>query len=201
MSQPTDIYRATERADCSKIRTPYSTRRQPGRVPYLVDNLWAWTRPEGYPDRRQSAYASPTPEQAVASALGEEAVAYRVQFQGDYTLAQLTTGKDASDHPDCRALKKRVRRALDDGNRYAWASRAASDKDLAGRLYYPCLSAEEVEEVFRSVDALRAHRDAIRDAVTFWDDVTLITGDTLANSEGELFFTYPGGYKLAPIEV
>ena len=89
MSQPTDIYRATKNADPSKISTPYPTRRQPGNVPYLVDNLWAWTRPEGYPDRRQSAYASPTPEQAKASALEKDPTAYRVAFQGDYTLAQL----------------------------------------------------------------------------------------------------------------
>ena len=199
MSQPTNIYRAKRSVD-----NPYksrSTRRQPGNVPYLVDNLWAWTRPEGYPDRRQSAYASPTPEQAKASALEKDPTAYRVAFQGDYTLAQLGTEyPDAKHHPNCRKLKKEVRKALD-GNEghFSWATRPAADKAPAGRLYYPCLTAEEVEDVFQSVDVLRAHRDAIRDAVTFWDDVTLIEGDSLANDHGELFFTYPGGYTLDPI--
>ena len=199
MSQPTNIYRAKRSVD-----NPYksrSTRRQPGNVPYLVDNLWAWTRPEGYPNRRHAAYASPSPEQAIQSA-GDKAKAYHVSFQGDYTLAQLGTDyPDAKHHPDCRELKRQVRKALD-GNEvcFSWASRAASDKDPAGQLYYPCLTAEEVEEVFRSVDALRARRDAIRrEAMKFWSDVTLIEGDTLANDHGELFFTYLGGYKLVPI--
>ena len=200
MSQPTDIYRAIKNADTSKISTPYPTRRQPGNVPYLVDNLWAWTRPEGYPDRRHAAYASPSPEQAVQSA-EDKAKAYHVSFQGDYTLAQLGTDyPDAKQHPDCRKLKREVQEALD-GNEghFSWATRPASDKDPAGQLYYPCLTAEEVEAVFQSVDTLRAHRDAIRDAVEFWKHVTLIEGDSLANKHGELFFEYPGGYELTPI--
>lgn len=39
---------------------PYQrTMRPPGNVPYVVDNLWEWKRPERCADRRRSAFGSP----------------------------------------------------------------------------------------------------------------------------------------------
>jgi hypothetical protein len=211
MSQPKHIYRAKnpEDVDPDDVKRPRPTRRMPGNVPYLVDNLWAWTRPDGYPDRRASAYASPTVDQAIKSAGGDDVVAYRVVFAGEYNLAQLGApedkGFDRSDaryHPDCDDLVELVRKTLDNGGKtFSWATQPVKQKQIAAQLYCPCLTGEEVDHIFKTVDVLGAHRDEIYNAVTFWDDVTLIEGDRLNDTEkGELFFEYPGGYMLKPIE-
>jgi len=143
MTQPKQIYRAKNPKYVKpEPIDPYDTRRMPGNVPYLVDNLWAWTRPDGYPDRRASAYASPSADQAIESAGGDDVVAYRVVFDGEHNLAQLgdprDKGFDRSDaryHPDCRALKKLVRRVLDNGGeRCSWATKPVEQKQIAAQL-------------------------------------------------------------------
>lgn len=210
MTQPKHIYRAKnpEKVDPDETKRPHGTRRVPGNVPYLVDNLWAWTRPGDYPDRRASAYASPTVDQAIRSARDDNAVAFRVVFAGEYNLAQLgdpeDKGFDKSDakhHPDCDNLVERVRKILDgEGGLFSWATQPVKQKQIAAQLYCPCLTGEEVEHIFQTVDVLRAHRDEVYNAVTFWDDVALIEGGRLNDDEkGELFFEYPGEYMLKPI--
>ena len=201
MTQPKHIYRA---AEPKGGRKPRPTRRQPGNVPYVVDNLWEWARQEKYPEypnRRKSAYASPSQEQACKSARGDDQKSYRVEFQGKYTLAQLVGYEDAKYHPDCRNLKKRVQEKLDqDNGRFWWASQERENKHPAGQLYVPCLSAEEVNDLFDSVDVLNENRSDLLEAVTFWEDVELIEGSELKVKEGELFFEYDGGYKLVPVD-
>jgi hypothetical protein len=209
MTQPKDIYRAKnpEKVNPNKVKRPHPTRRMPGNVPYLVDNLWAWTRPEGYPDRRASVYASLSVGQAIKSARDDDAVAFRVVFDRPYNLAQLGDSRgrgydrsDAKHHPDCKDLKGLVRKALDgEGKLFSWATQPVEQRQMAARLYAPCLTREEVEHIFQAVDTLRTHRDDIYNAVTFWEDVALVRGDRLDNETGELFFEYPGGYMLKPM--
>jgi len=217
MTQPADIYRAKDpvRVDLTEPNRPRKTLRMPGNVPYLVDNLWAWARPDGYPDRRRSAYASPDKDLAVESAGGNGVIPFRVVFQGDYVLAQLTpnTGyakyeedlkyhRDARYHPDCRELKREIRRVMDgDMDTFSWANQPLERKDPAARLFLPCLTAEQVEDVIQSVDALRAARTRIYEAASrYWKDMKLITGSELDNDTGELVFEYPGEYKLVRVD-
>ena len=71
----------------TKFRKAKNTMRPPGNVPYIVDNLWEWKRPKGYPNRRYSVFASPKP--SLASASGPEGgTVYRVEFEGKYKLCQ-----------------------------------------------------------------------------------------------------------------
>lgn len=37
----------------------FYSERIPLNVPYLVDNIWEWLRPDNMPKRRRSVYASP----------------------------------------------------------------------------------------------------------------------------------------------
>lgn len=126
------IYRAQEEVDFGSFEEieDRDTRRPPSNVPYVVDNLWEWARPdrpEAYPDRRKSKFASPKPDQALRSAdlledclassdvskenlradgLPEECLeqVFRVEFVGDPVIAQLPGVDDAKNHPDCKRL-------------------------------------------------------------------------------------------------
>jgi len=131
------IYHAKENVDLSKVYTPHETRRPPGNVSYLVDNLWEWVRPERYPSRRNAKFGNPDPREALRSAhLSSSDQVYRLEFLGDPKVAQMTAGTDARDHDECRSLRKRVVRALDgDGGRYSWVSRDRGEKGPAALLF------------------------------------------------------------------
>jgi hypothetical protein len=63
------LYRCEQSdAEHANPRRKCLTRRPPSNVPYIVDNLWEWKRPEGYPNRRYSVFCSPSPEIARESA-------------------------------------------------------------------------------------------------------------------------------------
>ncbi|WP_118831783.1 hypothetical protein [Salinibacter ruber] len=196
------IYHAKKGADLSKAYTPHETRRPPSNVSYLVDNLWEWARPEGYPSRRNAKFGNPDPKEALRSAhLSSPDQVYRVEFLDDPKVAQMTTDRDARDHSDCRSLRKLVVRTLDgDMGRYSWVSQDLSEKGPAAQLFQPCLTKEEVNRIFEKSDALRPHREEIREAVEFWDDVVVVEPGDLDNDEGEVFFEYEGGFRLHPLE-
>lgn len=196
------IYHAKENADLSRVYTPYETRRPPGNVSYLVDNLWEWVRPEKFPSRRNAKFGNPNPQEALRSAhLNSFEQVYRVEFLGDPKVAQMTIDKDARDHDDCRSLRKRVVRALDgDMGRYSWVSQDLGEKGPATQLFQPCLTEEEVSRIFEESDVLRPIRKEIRQAVGFWDDVVTVESGDLDNDEGEVFFEYEGGFRLHPLE-
>lgn len=195
------IFHAKKDAEIGKTYTPYSTRRPPANVPYLVDNLWEWDRTnqnEDYPSRRNAKFASPSKEQARDSAYVDSLdQVYCVEFVGEAAVAQMTTDKDAKEHRDVRALRKLIVQQLD-GNerRYSWASQSLDQKTNAGRLFKPCLTADEVGLILRETDELNPGH--IREEIEFWDDVVPIEPGNLNNKFGEIFFEYEGGFKLHP---
>lgn len=185
----TTLYRAAKKPG---VKRPRPTRRVPRNIPYIVDNLWAWARPKGYADRRHCAYASPTVELAEMSGQGD---AYEVKFLGEHIVCQLPSPNDAKHHDDVRRLKFLAHELL---GSYDWSSQELAEKESAGRLYMPALSASEVEQILDET-LKQASVDKLRAAITFWNDVEIIT-DTLVNPNGgEIFFEYPGKYELVPI--
>ncbi|HET7569287.1 MAG TPA: hypothetical protein VFK96_01710 [Gammaproteobacteria bacterium] len=186
------IYRARKQPK-NGVQYPHQTLRHPANVPYVVDNLWEWVRPEEYPDRRRSAFASPSRELAIESVHGD-AIAFEVEFLGAHTIAQLTDYDDAKYHPECRSLKKLLMKLLG----AQWLSLPLSEKSEAGRLFLPCLGKDDVEGLFQTA-ALYPFRDEVRDAVRYWSGVRLIEGADDVAAKGEIFFEYPGGYRLKPL--
>ena len=197
------IYRAHEekKPDTFKEAKDRGTRRPPSNVPYVVDNLWEWTRPEAYPDRRRSKFASPDYEQALRSRdlpTSQVQSVFRLEFVGKPVVAQLSARNeegeligDAKNHPDCKKLRKLLIDKLDGGkNRFFWPSQAMAEKHPASQLFQPCLTAEEVGRLFDNVDELRPHKDEIWRQVTYWDDLELIEADSLYNQEGEVLFQF-----------
>jgi hypothetical protein len=189
------LYRASTQALDARIR-PQETWRMPGNVPYLVDNLWEWTRPKAgdYPSRRTSAFASPTTEEARASQSGSEASVqvYCVTLPNGWKVAQLSGYADARHHPDVRQLVKTVKDALQP----TWFSLSLPDKGEMANLFCPGLHAQEVESIVSDSKPLSTL--GLRGRVGFWGDIRLIDpARELLASSGEIFFTVPPeGYGI-----
>lgn len=159
------------------------TRRAPGNVPYVVDNLWEWKRPEGYPNRRYSVFCSPSTELARVNAQDNSGL-YRVEPQGNALIVQIME-QDARDHPDCKALKKSLARLL---GKKGWLDASLENKKAISSLWAPCLTKEEVEELFL-IEPLASIREQIWNLVTFWEKAELIKpGGPLVSNIGEIFF-------------
>jgi hypothetical protein len=197
------IYRAHEgkEPDTFEEARDRPTRRPPSNVSYVVDNLWEWTRPECYPDRRSSKFASPNYEQALRSRglpVGQVQSVFRLEFVGDPVVAQLSVRdeegglvRDAKSHPDCKKLRKLLIKKLDGGrDRFFWPSQPMEDKHPASQLFQPCLTAEEVDHLFDIVEELQPHKEEIRRRITYWDDLELIEPDSLYNQAGEILFQF-----------
>lgn len=175
-------------AEAGNPRKKGSTRRAPSNVPYIVDNLWEWKRPDGFPNRRYSVFASPSPELAMESAVKAEKC-YRVEIQGDCRVAQIRE-PDAREHPDCRNLKRLLVSFLYEKG---WMEEPLEKKLAIAALWAPCLSTEEVEEILSSAP-LREIRDALWDGITIWDEVRIVDPSKgLPFSHGEVFFEADGG--------
>lgn len=197
-----NVYRAVSPEKFSGKLIQYrSTRRPPGNVPYVVDNLWEWVRPEGYPNRRYSAYASPTEELAIKSA-GNNSCAYQVNFKGRFLLCQVKGFEDSKYHPECRELRRLIFQKIG----LEWPGDPLSRKvglggnGGIGKLFIPCLTKEEVDQIFQEDDLLRNYKDEIRQAIKYWESVYLINpGEQLPDPVGEIFFEAFDGYYLRGI--
>ncbi len=189
------LYRC-EREDAWKgnPRKKCSTMRPPGNVPYMVDNLWEWKRPEGYPCRRYALFASPTPELALESAKHKGRV-FRVEPRGNVLLAQIEE-KDAKWHGDCQNLKNILRSRL---MKAGWMELPLEGKRDIAPLWVPCLSREEVDRLFR-LEPLCDIREEIWGHITFWDNaIPFNLGDDMPFPEGEIFLE-ADEWVLQPLE-
>jgi len=176
------IYRCEGKARESRVFNKRGSRRTPGNVPYVVDNLWEWKRPEGFPNRRHSLFASPKPELARKySQYGDKGVIYAVEPLGECLLAQIKE-EDARCHDDCRKLPRTLIRLLGEG----WADKPVEEKDPIAVLWTPCLLKEEVDGLFRK-SPLALIRKEIWDSITFWETAKIFAfGKPLPFEEGEI---------------
>ena len=133
------------------LRTPCATRRPPGYVPYVVDNLWEWVRPGAFPNRRHAAFASPSAD--LIEVAGDP---HRVELRGHCKVAQIPQ-RDARFHPDCKELPRLLLRLLGQ----EWVDSLARAKAVAGLLWAPCLSADEVDALFVT-EPLAGLREQVR---------------------------------------
>ncbi|MCP1727624.1 hypothetical protein J2T60_001624 [Natronospira proteinivora] len=183
------LYRKTNKTDSSifEYQKSKSTRRPPGNVPYIVDNLWEWARPEDMPNRRHSVFAGPDPE-----ALDIEGQAYQVELSSDAVVAQIPEN-DAKWHPDVKRLPKAVLKHLGLG----WATLPLEEKAHISPLWGPCLSAQEVERLLDE-ELLVDLKGELRKLITLWDDAKLVSqnGDC-PFSTGEAFFE-ASSWRLIP---
>lgn len=100
-----------------------STLRPPSNVPWAVDNLWELYRSRHLPfapSRRESAFASPTQEQALKSAVSDNTHAYKVVLPDESPPVAVLCGfLDAKFHPDIKQLIKRINAVVTNHDEYA----------------------------------------------------------------------------------
>jgi hypothetical protein len=173
-----------------------SVVRPPIYVPSIVDNLWEWQRPAGYPSRRFSAFASPTPELARQGG-PPRAKVYEVGITNEITACQLHGYRDSRDHPETVAIPILFYELLGPN----WIGSHMEEKLAAGRLWFPCLSQSEVNRLFSEVNELRLIRDEVMSSIRYWNDVQLLDPSNLKlDPEGEIFFEALNGYMLRSVD-
>jgi len=177
------IYRCESKGREGRVFKKRGSRRPPGNVPYVVDNLWEWKRPEGFPNRRHSLFASPKPELARKySQYGDNGVIYAVEPLGECLLAQIKE-EDARCHDDCRKLPRTLIRLLGEG----WADKPVEEKNSIAAIWVPCLTKQEVEGLFET-EPLASIRQEIWDSITFWETTEVLTSlEPLPFEKGEIF--------------
>ena len=176
------------------------TMRPPRNVPYLVDNLWEWLRPEEYPCRRFSAYASPSPELARKSGQ-KEGVVFEIEFLGELRIAQVRGYTDSKYHPETKKILNEVIGLLNKATGGGWPNFKLERKFNAGKLWVPCLTKKEINGLFENVSELGIIETELRSIIGYWKDVELLDMEKLylPDENGEIFFEAKGGYWLKPI--
>ena len=194
------IYRAealTPSLQAGELQFPRATVRLPSNVPYVVDNLWEFLRPDHMPSRRHSIYASPTPELAQQNCSGSDQgqgfCVYRLVIQGEALLAQLPI-KDAREHADVKFTQRTVQFVVQQ-----MADASAEEKSSLGLLFLPGASRADWERA-RAASALAAQLiDTLSAASTFWRDASPKPN---SDSNGELFLQLlaGAGYQATGLE-
>lgn len=185
------IYRAVSSVYIDGYRAATSLR-PPGNVPYLVDNLWEWARPEQFVSRRRSAFASPRVELAAASANLNTSDVYEISVEVGRTACQIVRPEgipDAKFHPDVQRLRKLIITLLPRD----WFALPARQRADIAPLFLPCASQSDIHDVLDGSGYFIA--EEIKEAVTLWRDVQIfdMSAEPIDDT-GEIFFDGP--YRL-----
>lgn len=177
--------------------------RWPSNVPYVIDNIWEYLRPDNMPSRRHAVYCSPTPSLALANASGKLAdddryVPFEVVTTGcgsPTRMAQLLVD-DARRHPDRSQLTNLLERALSASGR----ENGLAHRSRLAPLFLPVLSKIDVERFAAQEPLVSAFLAEARMTSTFW--LTALTAPR-EDCDGELFFELREGesYTLRPLEL
>ena len=179
------LYRLALREAAQSIHVPFPTPRLPLNVPYLVDNLWEWARPEHFPSRRWSVYASPSAEIARLSGSSEGKDVFVVDIDDPKARIVQIPYNDARLHPDVRALPTLLVECVG----RAWLGEAALDEraEIAA-LWMPGLSREDTEAILQR-PRLASHRGDLLSHIDLWRDARVVdSSQEWPSKEGEVFF-------------
>lgn len=183
------LFRAVPRINepsADTAHTKNTSLRAPSNVPYLVDNLWECMRPNHMPSRRHAAYASPTPELALANASsiagGEknDYAVFEVSIKGQAKVAQLAV-TDARYHTDIRQLPKAIFDVL--GKNFS--ALPLAQRMSVAPLFMPYMKKEDILFLAESQPVVQACIDKALAVSMFWTSAYTTPCNT---STGELFF-------------
>ena len=159
------------------------TKRAPSNIPYLIDNIWEYLRPDNYPSRRHAAYASPTPQLALenASAMTKDGFLVKevVFSNANYKIAHIQV-TDARFHKDIRAISNCVMTHLGKD----FTNLSLQEKMAHSALFLPCVSKEDLQKYFDINRFNKSLEYKIKETSVFWCQASLKPED----HEGELFF-------------
>lgn len=190
------VYRATK--DHSTLDfSPLPTPRQPGNVPFYVDNIWEWLRPDTMPSRRHAAFGSPDAKLAAAAIQSDLSDVFLVEPGKGTRFCQLVAGdmpEDAKYHADLERLKRFFRKCLN----ASWLRADLTERMRVAPLFLPCSSKAEIAALMDS-DSLPFDPTELANESTFWQDIVLFdphSNASLPHPAGEIFFEAP--YRLIP---
>ena len=167
------------------------TRRIPGNVPYVVDNLWEWVRPAHFPSRRHCVCASPIAELAQTFGGSSEGMVFQVQQIVGGKIAQIKQ-QDAKLHEEARTLHKTLLKLLDSN----WLGNAPlAEKESIAPLWMPSLTHDEVESLF-TTPRLAKIKDRLIKQIKFWNEARIAPlNEPWPFDDGEIFFE-AGSWEL-----
>ena len=162
-----------------------TTRRIPGNVPYVVDNLWEWVRPPHFPSRRHCVCASPKETLAQEFGGSSAGTVFQVQKIVGGKIAQIKQ-QDAKLHDDARTLHKTLLKLLNSD----WLVNAAlAEKEAIAPLWMPCLSRDEVESLFITIPRLAEIKEDLIKEIKFWNEAKIAPlNEPWPFDDGEIFF-------------
>lgn len=188
------LYRAIPKENMSdKTYKRLPTKRAPTNIPYVVDNIWEYLRPEMFPSRRHAAYASPTRQLALenASAVTKDGyIVTEVVFSNtNYKIAHIQVS-DARFHKDVKAIANCVINHLGKD----FTNLSLKEKSTHSALFLPGVSKEELQDYFNLNEFNKSLEEKIKEISVFWSEASL----TPQEHDGELFFEIMGDceYKL-----
>ena len=185
-----EIFRSlSESSYSSDLKRHKTTKRAPSNVPYVVDNIWEWLRPNIMPTRRLTVCASPFKELALKYATSNDLIC-SIRFAGQANVVQISQYQDAKLHPDVKKIPRLITKYLGQN----WLDSELDSKKTHGQLFIPLLSSEEVSTVLSTPELLDLKQELINTS-TFWQDVSHVTKDYQL-TDGELFFYADDGYYL-----
>lgn len=179
-----------DKSHTTVLHHPYSTPRPPLNVPYVVDNIWEWARPEAFPSRRSSVYASPSA--ALARAAGgvapdKSVFVVDIEDPSQAKIAQIEQ-PDARYHPDVRDIRRFL---IDSLGPDWWGSASRDERAAIAPLWMPVLPREQTESILAH-PLLHPHRQKLLDCVKFWRDAHLVSvTQAWPFTDGEVFFQAP----------
>lgn len=193
------IYRAeplTASLRAGERQTPRTTVRLPSNVPYFVDNLWEYLRPEYMPSRRHAIYASPTRELARRNCSGKDQglglCVYRLVVDGSARLAHLKV-TDARHHDDLKTLPPLAQKFGQD-----LVNAGPEEKPFLALLFLPGAARVDLERARENSPTAKRILDAAAGASTFWREAS---AEPSASNHGELFLQLESGSSYAPAEM
>lgn len=173
---------------------PRRTARLPANVPFFVDNIWEWLRPDEFPSRRRAVFGSPATNHAHmgVSTNDSEYLIRRVIIIGAAKIAQIKQ-RDAKEHPDIRAITKLMINFFGTDN----ASASSDWRRSAAPLFLPGVSKLEFNSAFCEFAGGAELASQIRGCSQFWQGAVLLDRKSPAKyPEGEIFFESEDGYRL-----
>lgn len=170
------LYRAIPESDfkSDKNYKKHPQSRLPSNVPYVVDNLWEFFRPDDKPSRRFAVYASPTIDLALSNASAyttSKYIAFELKFKYSPKAMQLSV-KDARYHTDIKKIQNKL-------HSYLYAC-SFEEKEKISFLFTPGITKNELSEKIKNNFILATLVDNLQDDITIWQDNP--------DSNGEMFF-------------
>jgi hypothetical protein len=167
---------------------PLGTMRKPSNVPFIVDNLWEWSRPKDMPSRRLSVYASPTPE--LARELGGAANGEIFTVHAECAKIVQIPYRDAKFCPEADSSSRLfLGRIVANMFNQQWIDSPMHQKMPEALLWSPCLTQSEVEEIMGRSNHLVQRIDEIRNSIQFWKNAAVQNpNENWTFEDGEIFF-------------